>query len=56
MLFAVALLAELDPGTGAFLAPGSGIRNRYFSDPGSRIPDPKSIFWNTVTILGQKVL
>ncbi len=29
--------------------PGSGIRNRFFgsriSDPGSRIPDPKPIFW-----------
>ncbi len=39
-----------DPGSGAFLTPGSGIRNRFFpdpgsriSDPGSRIPDPKPI-------------
>jgi hypothetical protein len=43
-----------DPGSGAFLTPGSGIRNRFFSgsqssdlgsrisDPGSRIPDPGS--------------
>ncbi len=29
-----------DPGSGAFLTPGSGIRNRFFPDPGSRIPDP----------------
>jgi hypothetical protein len=26
------------PGSGAFLTPGSGIRNRFFPDPGSRIP------------------
>jgi hypothetical protein len=29
-----------DPGSGAFLTPGSGIRNRFFPDPGSRILDP----------------
>ncbi len=31
-----------DPGSGAFLTPGSGsgIRNRFIPDPGSRIPDP----------------
>ncbi len=29
-----------DPGSGAFLTPGSGIRNRFFPDPGSRIPNP----------------
>jgi hypothetical protein len=28
-----------DPGSGAFLTPGSGIRNRFF-----RIPDPKTYF------------
>jgi hypothetical protein len=31
-----------DPGSGisgAFLTPGSGIRNRFFPDPGSRIPN-----------------
>jgi hypothetical protein len=30
------------PGSGAFLTPGSGIRNRFFRipDPGFRIPDP----------------
>jgi hypothetical protein len=33
-----------DPGLGAFLTPGSGIRNRFIPDPGSRIPDPKLIF------------
>ncbi len=27
-------------GSGAFLAPGSGIRNRFFPEPGSRIPNP----------------
>ncbi len=26
-----------DPGSGAFLTPGSGIRNRFFPDPGSQI-------------------
>jgi hypothetical protein len=31
-------------GIGAFLTPGSGIRNRFIQDPGSRIPDPKLIF------------
>jgi hypothetical protein len=30
-----------DPGSGAFLTPGSGTRNRFFPNPGSRIPDPK---------------
>ncbi len=40
-------VADPDPGSGAFLTPRSGIRNRFFpdlgsriSDPGSRIPDP----------------
>jgi hypothetical protein len=31
-----------DPGSDAFLTPGSGIRNKFFSDPGSRISDPGS--------------
>ncbi len=31
-------VADPDPGSGAFLTPGSGIRNRFFS--GSRIQDP----------------
>jgi hypothetical protein len=42
-----------DPGSGAFLTPGSGIRNRFYPDPGSRIPDPGSqahIFESLVTI------
>ena len=46
-------VADPDPGSGigCFLIPGSGIRNRFFPDPGSRIPDlgsripdPKTIF------------
>ena len=39
-------VADPDPGSGigCFLTPGSGIRNRFFPDPGSRIPDPKTIF------------
>ncbi len=39
-------VADSDPGSGAFLTPGpgSGIRNRFFPDPWSRIPDPKPIF------------
>jgi hypothetical protein len=31
---------EPDPGSGAFLTPGSGIWNRFFPDRGSRISDP----------------
>jgi hypothetical protein len=37
-------VVDLDPGSGAFLTPGSGIRNRFFPDPGSQIPDPELIF------------
>jgi hypothetical protein len=39
-------VADPDPGSGigCFLTPGSGIRNRFFPDPGSRIPDAKTIF------------
>ncbi len=33
-------VADPDPGSGAFLTPGSGIRNRFFPDLGSRIPRP----------------
>ncbi len=35
-------VADPDPGSGAFLTPGpgSGIRNRFFPDLGSRIPTP----------------
>jgi hypothetical protein len=35
-----------DPGSGAFLTPGSGIRNRFFPDPGSQT----HIFESLVTI------
>ncbi len=35
-------VADPDPGSGAFLTPKSEIRNRFFPDPGSRIPDPRS--------------
>ncbi len=28
-------VADPDPGSGTFLTPGSGIRNRFFPDPGS---------------------
>jgi hypothetical protein len=36
--------ADPNPGSGAFLTPGSGIRNGFFPDPGSRIPGPKATF------------
>jgi hypothetical protein len=29
-------VADPDPGSGAFLTPESGIRNRFFPDPGSQ--------------------
>jgi hypothetical protein len=32
-------VADPDPGSGAFLTPGSRIQNRFFPDPGSQIPD-----------------
>ncbi len=35
-------ISVADPGSGAFLTPGSGIRNRFFLDPGSRFSDPGS--------------
>jgi hypothetical protein len=37
-----ASVADPDPGSGSFLTPGSGIRNRFFPDLGSRISDPGS--------------
>ncbi len=46
-------VADPDPGSGAFLTPGSGIRYRFFPDPGSRISDPGSqdhIFKTFLTI------
>ncbi len=39
-----------DLGSGAFLTPGSGIRNRFLPDPGSQT----HIFEILVTILGKK--
>jgi hypothetical protein len=33
-----------DPGSRAFLTPVSRMRNMFFPDPGSRIPDSGSIF------------
>jgi hypothetical protein len=48
-------VVDPDPGSGAFLTPGSGIRNRFFPDTGSRIPDPKPIFWEfSDNFLGKK--
>jgi hypothetical protein len=35
----IILTSVADPGSGAFLTHGSGIRNGFFPDPGSRIPD-----------------
>jgi hypothetical protein len=39
------IVGDPDPGSGAFLTPGSGIRNKFFSDPGFRIPYLKPILW-----------
>ncbi len=50
-------VADPDPGSGAFLTPGSGILNRFFPDPGSRISDPGSqthIFESLETIFWVK--
>ncbi len=38
--FHICSVADPDPGCGPFLTPGSGIQNRFFSDPGSRIQNP----------------
>ncbi len=51
----VSSVADPDPGSGAFLTPGpgSGIRNWFFPDPGSRIQNPGSqthIFESLMTI------
>ncbi len=43
-------VADPDPGSGAFFTPGSGIRNRFFPDPGSQI----HIFESLVTIFWVK--
>ncbi len=47
-------VADPDPGSGAFLTPGSGIRNRFFSDPGSQTHIFESlltIFWVKSSII-----
>ena len=47
-------VADPDPGSGAFLTPGSGIRNRFFPDPGSQIHNSESlltIFWVKSSII-----
>jgi hypothetical protein len=43
--FIITSVADPDPGSGAFLPQGSGIRIRdnFFPDPGSRIPDPYDV-------------
>ncbi len=43
-------VADPDPGSGAFLTPGSGIRNRFIPDPGSQT----DIFESLVTIFWVK--
>jgi hypothetical protein len=46
-------IADPDPESGAFLTSGSGIRNRFIPDPGSRIPN--SYFWElSDNFLGKK--
>ncbi len=37
-------VADPDPGSCAFMTPGSGIRITFSLDPGSRTWDPKPIF------------
>jgi hypothetical protein len=47
-------VADADPGSGAFLTPGSGIQNRFFPDPGSRTHIFESlltIFWVKSSII-----
>ncbi len=44
-------VADPDPGSGAFLTPRSGIRNRFFPDPGSQT----YIFESLMTILWVKI-
>jgi hypothetical protein len=47
-------VADPDRGTGAFLTPGSGIRNRFFPDPGSQTHTFESlvtIFWAKSSII-----
>jgi hypothetical protein len=53
--YIVCSVADPEPGSDAFLTPGSGIRNRFFPDPGSQTHIFESlvtIFWveNSITI------
>jgi hypothetical protein len=41
MELSIVIISVADPGSGACLPQGSGIRDEFFPDPGSRIPDPK---------------
>jgi hypothetical protein len=43
-------VVDPDPGSGAFLPPGSGIRIQYefFPHPGSQIPDPEGMFFGEI--------
>jgi hypothetical protein len=46
--------ADPDPGSGAFLTPGSGIRNRFIPDPGSQTHIFESLvttFWVKSSII-----
>jgi hypothetical protein len=46
--------ADPDPGSGAFLTPGSGIRNRFFPDPGSQphtFESSMTVFWVKSSII-----
>jgi|LakMenEpi03Aug12_release.lakeMendotaPanAssembly.Ray.scaffolds.fasta_scaffold1521903_1 hypothetical protein len=50
----LASVADPDPGSGAFLTPGSGIRNRFFQDPGSQTHIFESLvktFWVKTSII-----
>jgi hypothetical protein len=40
----ISVVAELDPGSSAFLTPGSRIRGKFLPDPGSQITDPQPMF------------
>ncbi len=46
----ISIVGDPDPGSSAFLTPGSGIRNRFFPDPGSQT----HIFESLVTIFLSK--
>jgi hypothetical protein len=50
-------VADPDPGSGPFLTPGSGIRDRLFPDPGSQIHNFESltIFWVKSSIDSLKI-